>query len=230
MLQNPFFMEEILTFLEGIAQNNNREWFLAHKDQYQKADKTFRLFAEQLILGIGKFDPSCQGLTVKDCTYRFYRDLRFSPDKRPYKSHFGAFICPNGKTSSLSGYYFHLQPQNDENLKRSLICTGMYAPDKNMLKSLRDEVLYNGQPFVDAIAKAPHFALDTEHNTVRVPNGYPKDHPYSDLFKQRDWLLVQNINGTMLYDKHLMEWALEEFKTTFEFSRLLNRTVNFEME
>lgn len=220
-------MEEIMTFLEGIAYNNNRDWFLAHKEQYRKADKAFRAIAERLILGISKFDDTCCGLTVKDCTYRFYRDLRFSPDKRPYKSHFGVYVCAYGKRSSMSGYYFHLQPQDTGYLNRSLICTGMHAPDKNMLKSLRDEILFNGQPFMDAIAKAQNFTLDKQNNTVRVPNGYPKDHRHAELLKQRDWLLVENISDAMLYDKYLIDWLLDEFRTTFEFNRLLNRTVDF---
>ena len=73
-----------------------------------------------------KFDPLTRGLTLKDCTYRFYRDTRFSPDKSPYKRHFGLFICPNGKKSGLAGYYFHVEGENAEYLGHNGLYPGMY--------------------------------------------------------------------------------------------------------
>ena len=85
-------MEEILTFLDDVLHNNNRPWFQEHKKQYQQAQANFNALAEQIIAGVQKFDDNCKGLTLKDCTYRFYRDTRFSPDKRPYKTHFGVFL------------------------------------------------------------------------------------------------------------------------------------------
>ena len=63
---------------------------------------------------------------------------------------------------------------------------------------------------------------------VRVPNGYPKDHPQAELFKHRDWLLEREIPKDMLYSKRLVEWALEEFQTTRNFCQTLNKMVNFE--
>src|SRR5574344_987015 len=204
-------MEEIFKFLEGILRNNNRPWFQEHKNEYLKAQQNFNEIAEQLILGVQKFDDSCKNLTLKDCTYRFYRDIRFSTDKSPYKNHFGVFISPGGKKSMLGGYYFHLEPDDANYLNHCLLCTGMYCPDKEMVKSIRDAVLFDSKPFKKAISKAKHFSLDTENNTSRVPNGYPKDHPDAELFKQRDWLLMQDISNERLYDSHLIEWALEEF-------------------
>ena len=102
-------MEEILRFLDDVLHNNNRPWFQEHKNQFLKAQANFNALAEQIIDGVQKFDDNCKGLTLKDCTYRFYRDTRFSPDKRPYKTHFGVFVCPEGKKSMLAGYYFHLE-------------------------------------------------------------------------------------------------------------------------
>ena len=100
----------IFDFLRDIAANNNRPWFQEHKAGYEKAKAEFEKGVSEAITAISKFDPSVSHLTVKDCCYRFYRDTRFSPDKSPYKRHFGAYISAHGKKSLHGGYYIHLQP------------------------------------------------------------------------------------------------------------------------
>ena len=221
-------MEEILQFLDDVMRNNNRPWFQEHKSQYQKAQANFNALAEQIISGVQKFDDDCRGLSLKDCTYRFYRDTRFSPDKRPYKNHFGVFVCPEGKKSMLAGYYFHVQAGESDYLSGNMLCTGMYMPETAMLKTIRDEILFNGERLTESIAKAKGFSLDTEHAMKRVPNGYPKVHPQAELFKQRDWLLVQNLDEQRLFDPHLVDWVLSEFEKTKDFCQWLNRTVRGE--
>ena len=221
-------MEEILTFLENILRNNNKPWFQEHEAEYQKAQANFNAIAEQIIAGVQKFDDNCRGLTLKDCTYRFYRDTRFSPDKRPYKTHFGVFVCPEGKKSMLAGYYFHLEAKESEYLGHNMLCSGMYMPDSAMLKTIRDEILFNGEPLLVSIAKADTFGLDMDRAMKRVPNGYPKGHPQAHLFKQRDWLLVRDLDDSHLFDPHLVDWVLSEFEKTKDFCQWLNRTVRAE--
>ena len=82
-------MKDVICFLEQLERNNNREWFQAHKSDYLAAQEQFNALAEQIIAGIARFDKSIQGLCAKDCTYRIYRDTRFSADKSPYKTHIG---------------------------------------------------------------------------------------------------------------------------------------------
>ncbi len=103
--------EICLQYLRQIAVNNNREWFHEHRDLYDEARAAFESMVHDLIVRIAAFDPSVQYLTVADCTYRFYRDTRFSPDKSPYKRHFGAYINARGKKSNHGGYYMHLEPE-----------------------------------------------------------------------------------------------------------------------
>ena len=87
----------IFDFLENIRKNNNREWFNSHKDEYLSAKAVFEKCIEEAIARITEFDPSVKHLTIKDVTYRFYRDTRFSQDKSPYKTHLGAYIAAHGK-------------------------------------------------------------------------------------------------------------------------------------
>lgn len=79
-------------FLADLAQNNDREWFGAHKKQYQAAKEEFLTFVDEVIAGISAFDPSIVQLTAKDCIFRINRDVRFSADKSPYQTYFGAHI------------------------------------------------------------------------------------------------------------------------------------------
>ena len=83
-------IELIQRFLTDVAANNNRPWFQAHKAEYEGAKQEFEGGVANLMEELTTFDPEISHLTVKDCCYRFYRDVRFSADKSPYKRHFGA--------------------------------------------------------------------------------------------------------------------------------------------
>ena len=107
-------MKQVVEFLTLLHENNDKAWFDSHKEMYKRALSCFEEFTAKLIDGIAAFDPSVRGLTVRDCTWRIYRDTRFSPDKTPYKTHMGAFVAPRGKKGGYSGYYFHVEPVWDE--------------------------------------------------------------------------------------------------------------------
>src|ERR1039457_5708458 len=97
----------VTTFLKDLAVNNNREWFQANKAVYEEAKNEFESVINLLIPAIAKFDETVKFLTAKDCMFRFYRDIRFTNDKTPSKTNFGAFITTGGKKSHGPGYYFH---------------------------------------------------------------------------------------------------------------------------
>lgn len=219
-----------MTFLNAILVNNNRPWFQEHKDLYLKVQSHINKMAEELILGISKFDPSIKNLTVNDCTYRIYRDIRFSPDKRPYKTHIGIYVCPQGKKSGLAGYYLHFEGEGSEYLGLNGLYTGMYNPDKDTLKSIREDILYDGSSFEDAIKKAKNFTLDTSCSLSKNPKDFPKQTPYDYLLRLKQFNLIQPLPEGMLYDKRLIEWTLEEFKSSMEFNNLLNKAALFVRE
>ena len=127
----------ILHFLEDISVNNNREWFNANKEEYKAVRTDFEDGINKAILRISEFDPTVKHLTVKDTTYRFYRDTRFSSDKSPYKTHLGAYIAAHGKKSLHGGYYIHLEPSH------CLVSCGNYWLPTNILTSCRNEIMGN---------------------------------------------------------------------------------------
>ena len=223
-------MKDVMTFLNGVLMNNNRPWFQENKDLYLKAQERINNMTVELIEGISKFDSSVKNLSVSDCTYRIYRDIRFSPDKRPYKTHMGIYVCPNGKKSGLAGYYLHFEGEDAEYLGCNGLFTGLWNPDKNALKNIREDICYDGVAFEKAIEKAKNFTLDTSCSLSKTPKDFPKDSPYDYLLRLKQYNLVQTLPEGMLYSDNLIEWALEEFKTSLEFNQLLNRAVMFSID
>ena len=223
-------MKDVMTFLNGVLMNNNRPWFQENKDLYLKAQERINNITVELIEGISKFDSSVKNLSVSDCTYRIYRDIRFSPDKRPYKTHMGIYVCPNGKKSGLAGYYLHFEGEDAEYLGCNGLFTGLWNPDKNALKNIREDICYDGAAFEKAIEKAKNFTLDTSCSLAKTPKDFPKDSPYDYLLRLKQYNLVQTLPEGMLYSDNLIEWALEEFKTSLEFNQLLNRAVMFSID
>ena len=223
-------MKDVMTFLNGVLMNNTRPWFQENKDLYLKAQERINNMTIELIEGISKFDSLVKNLSVSDCTYRIYRDIRFSPDKRPYKTHMGIYVCPNGKKSGLAGYYLHFEGKEAEYLGCNGLFTGLWNPDKNALKNIREDICYDGATFEKAIEKAKNFTLDTSCSLSKTPKDFPKDSPYDYLLRLKQYNLVQTLPEGMLYSDKLIEWALEEFKTSLEFNQLLNRAVMFSEE
>ena len=135
-------MKNILDFLSELKENNDRTWFNEHKNEYESARKEFEQICYSLILKIGVFDEDIKHVDVKDCVFRIYRDIRFSNDKTPYKTHFGAFIASaGGRKSNRGGYYLHLDPAG------SFLSVGVWCPPPAVLKAIRQSIYYNIEEF-----------------------------------------------------------------------------------
>jgi uncharacterized protein (TIGR02453 family) len=223
-------MKTILSFLSQIKENNNRDWFEAHKAEYRAANDVFIAFVEKLIFGISTFDPSVKGLTVKDCTYRFYRDIRFSANKMPYKTHFGAFVCPHGKNSGYSGYYFHIEPKGNGFLDGHQLDTGLYCPQPNVLKSIREDIYLNGEKFEAAVREAKGFVIEDNQALKKVPRGYPADFKYAEYLKLKNPCLYKQVDDKFLLSENLLENTLEAYSKTLTFNTLLNKAVEYAFE
>ncbi|MGP1514985.1 MAG: DUF2461 domain-containing protein [Bacteroidales bacterium] len=226
-------MKDILNFLRLISSNNNREWFHSHKELYYTAKEKFDSIAMQLITEVGKFDTSCKHLTLSDCTYRFYRDMRFSKDKSPYKTHFGVYICPKGKKSLWAGYYFHIEPSNTEEhsfatLKptNSLLCCGAYMPDNKMLKIIREDIIVNGQVYMESIKKAEGFYLCKKPALKKLPKDIPTS-KYDEYIRLKSHLLQMDIDEKFLMQNSLVNQITERFKSCFDFVNFINESISY---
>jgi uncharacterized protein (TIGR02453 family) len=175
---------ETLPFLTALKKNNNREWFQTHKSDYDKIRKDFEDFAGVLLENLKTFDKTLQNIEIKQCLFRIYRDVRFSPNKEPYKTHFGVYFAKNGgKNSDLAGYYFHLDP--DE----SFFGGGIYMPLPEYLKAIRKEIYYQIDEFktiINAISFKKYYdGIEEIEKLKKPPVDFPKDFPDIELLKNK---------------------------------------------
>src|SRR6266487_2081954 len=101
-------LSRLIKFLSGLKAHNRKPWFESHRDEYEELRSEFEDLVQQVILSIGKFEPGVRSLTPRECIYRIYRDTRFSKDKSPYKSSFGAAFSPAGRRGEHPGYHLHI--------------------------------------------------------------------------------------------------------------------------
>lgn len=211
-----------IDYLKAVGKNNNREWFLANKAQYVQARENFERFVQDLINEIIVFEPVMKGLEVKNCVYRFNRDIRFSNDKSPYKTHFGAFIVRGGKKNGdkLSGYYFHIEPG------KSIIAGGAYMPPAPWLSAIR-ETIDDDPEMIREIIKNKDFIkyfgkIDGE-KLKKAPKGYPADHPEIELLKLKSYLVFNEVKDEFVLSEKLFKHTVNVFKTMKPLNDYLNR-------
>ena len=225
-------MKEIITFLRRLQANNNREWFNAHKAEFLKHQARFHELVEEVIREVSQFDADIAGLTAKDCTYRIYRDVRFSADKSPYKCHFGAFLAKGGKKAGNAGYYFHISTGGDDCYPYChMLATGDYCYEPQVMKVLREDI-YNGEGDFDAVVKQADasFTLDQEGALKRNPKGFPADAPYSEYLRLKFFCLTAMPDDNFWEGEGLAKRIATKFATTKPFLDYLNRAIEFVRE
>jgi uncharacterized protein (TIGR02453 family) len=216
-----------LQFLTDLKANNNRDWFTANKARYEAANKEFHQFVDAMILEIQKFDPSIAHYTAKDCVFRIYRDVRFSKDKSPYKTHFGAHVTAAAKKSEIhtkAGYYLHLEPGGE-----SFLAGGAYFPESQWLKAIRQEIAYNTADF-NAILNGKDFNQyfgEMEGEKLKTtPKDYAPDHPAIELLKHKSFLATHKLTDEQLLTDGFLQHCATVFKALHPFDAFLNRAMD----
>ena len=219
-------MKEILDFLQDLSANNDRTWFEANRDRYKQVKKRMDTVAAEFIEAVAAFDPAVEGVQVKDATYRIYRDTRFSKDKSPYKTWFGVYVCPRGKKSGFSGYYMHVEP--DQN--HYMLCTGAYCPTAGEIKSVREEIMTEGDAFVESIEAATGFEVDWSSALKRMPQGWSAEDQHSEYYRLRNFLLVKLVDKEYFLRPDAIQQAAKDMQCTRPFNDTLNRAIEYARE
>ena len=221
-------METILNYLRQLETNNNKLWFDAHKSEYQEARARFNAIVEKLIEGVSAFDPTIKGIGIKESTYRIHKDMRFSKDGLPYKTHFGAYICRGGKKSGFSGYYFHIGPGSGVNYPcRRFLAVGNYYMEPKVLKIVREDIELGDGDF-DRIIKGlhPSLSLDQDQKLKRAPLGFNADGPYIEYVKLKNFCLSGLYDDTSLN----VDDILTVYRSAKPFLDYINRAIEYSRE
>jgi uncharacterized protein (TIGR02453 family) len=213
--------QSTLTFLKELQKHNNKEWFDAHRPDYEIAKTNFRGFIEELIAEIAKFDPAVKHLEAKNCVFRINRDVRFSANKLPYKNNMGASISPGGKKSYTAGYYLHVEPG------ASFLAGGMWRPEPVYLNAIRQEIDYNPDEFkkiMNAKSVKNYFGgLSNEDKLKTVPKGYDKTHPQIEFLKHRSFIIVHEVADKTVVSKDFVKYCTTVFKAMHPMNLFLRR-------
>ena len=216
-------MKQVLDFLDDLKLNNNREWFEKNKVRYTAAKTAYEGFLSTLITDLSDIDPSIGSPEVKDSVFRIFRDVRFSADKQPYKTNFGAFIANGGRKSVKAGYYIHLEPGS------SMVGGGIYMPQPDVLKKLRQEIYYNSDEFAKLLNNSnfKHYCpgLETFDKLKRPPKDFDPGFPAIDLLMYRSYAVNHDVSDMTVLSGDFRTHVLSACKAMVDFNRFLNRSL-----
>lgn len=226
--------KRILSFLKDIAANNTRPWFQEHKAEYMAIRADFEEGVAQAIARISAFDPTVAHITVKDATYRFYRDTRFSTDKSPYKRHLGAYIAAHGKKALHGGYYIHLEPGH------CLLAQGNYYLPTPILTSCRNEIMGNIDEWLRCVENKDFFywfGADEPTNwdspqgfgiekLKTCPSGFPRDYEYLRYLRQKDYCCWHHVDDDFFEGNGWLDKMETIFKTGKPMMDFINSVID----
>lgn len=215
----------ILEFLSELKTNNNREWFAENKNRYERAKAEFEKICSELIVQIARFDEDVLHVDARDCIFRIYRDIRFSKDKTPYKTHFGAFIAAGGgRKSNRAGYYLHIDPDG------SFVSSGIWCPPPDLLKALRKSI-YDNIDELKEIIYSENFSkfyskFYDEEKLKSVPAGFPKDFEQAELLKLKHYMVEYKLDDKVSKSRDFITEVAEILKTAYPLMQFLNYTAD----
>jgi uncharacterized protein (TIGR02453 family) len=212
-------MENVLQFLSRLSENNTREWFSANKNAYDESRKKVLFLTEVLINEIRKFDPSISVMNPADCTFRIFRDVRFSNDKRPYKTNFGCFIARGGRKSGNAGYYLHIEPG------AAFAGGGIYMPEAENLKILREYIAENGEEFLSIVNNDDFKKVYPEMYDDKLktsPKGYAPNHEFIEILKYKSFAFTHPLKDEEILSENFIHDILVYFKQLSTVNSYLN--------
>lgn len=222
MNDNIKSLTNILSFLEKLELNNNRDWFKANKSDYDEALKGFESIINYIVSEINLFDSDIIPGKAKDYIFRIYRDVRFSNNKDPYKNHFGAFISPGGRSGGMAGYYIHIERGH------TMVGGGIYMPESNILNAIRKEVLFNHIEFSKIIndnSFVNTFGELADMKLIRPPKGFPSDHPAIELAKYKSYVCSKSYTDKDVLANDFLIDVIQSFKSMTQFCKFINDSI-----
>jgi uncharacterized protein (TIGR02453 family) len=215
----------LIKFLSRLQKNNDKTWFDAHRKEYETLRAEYIEFVDALIKEISSFDPSIATLQGKKCIFRINRDVRFSKNKAPYKTNFGAYFNQRGKNGGGAGYYLHIEPG------QSFLASGVWMPEAELLSKIRQEIDYGWEEWKSIVNKTTFKktfsdGLDTSNMLTRPPKGYTEDNPAIHYLKMKSFVVRKSLTHQELSEKNFIKTISKAFKETVPLVDFINRALD----
>jgi uncharacterized protein (TIGR02453 family) len=227
------FPQDALTFLRGLKRNNRREWFNARRSRYEEAvRRPFAALVEEMDARFARFAPEMTG-DPRRSVFRIHRDVRFSADKSPYKTHAACWFyhrdagkgVGGGTPHGGAGFYFHLEPD------ASIVAGGLWMPPPEALRRIR-QALDGGHAEFARVVRAPTLvrkfgALNEEAMLQRLPRGFAADHPGGRWLRHRSFTVSRALANDAALRPDLAAMLERDYRTLLPFVRWLNGALGF---
>ena len=222
------FTPATLAFFRGLARNNAKPWFEAHRAEYEQAVVApMRALIEEVDVRLARFAPEITG-HPKRSMFRIYRDVRFSKDKSPYKTNAGCWFWHRDADPRVgdsaegggAGFYFHLQPGS------SFTGAGIWMPPRPLLDKLRDAIAEDARGFERVVTDRGFVrrfgGLDDEHTLKRMPRGFADTHPAARWLKYQSFVAGRALSDKQVTSPRLAALLQEDFSRLLPLVRWLN--------
>jgi uncharacterized protein (TIGR02453 family) len=234
MARRGWFGPRALAFLRGLRRNNRREWFEAHRADYQRDIlEPLRAVAAELDVRFARLAPEFEA--GKRSLFRIYRDVRFSKDKSPYKTHAALWVYHRAPGRGVgkeidggAGFYLHLEPG------ASIIAGGLWMPPRHSLNKVRDYLAGDYRAFTRIVA-APAFRrrfdglTDDEPGVKlkRMPRGFAEDHPAADWLRFNSFTVSRGYTDAQMLGPDLLDRAMDDYRRMLPLCRWLNVALGY---
>lgn len=205
-----------IDFLKDLSLNNEREWFHANKPRYEHAKNDFAEVINTIIERIRKYND-LGPLEAKQCMYRIQRDIRFSPDKTPYNTHFSAVISPGGKKTTHTPFFFRIKPDMPS---LCLVGGGIWYADGKQLAAIRQEIDYNADQLKSIINEPlfkKYFTQLEGEKLKRPPKGYDKGHPNIEWLKMKQFMVWHPLSEDLYTSEGFVNYVIDVYKSMLPF-------------
>ncbi len=210
-------------FLQDLKSHNVREWFEENRKRYEAARNDVAKNLDALIAKMAEFDPDVQGLEGKKTMFRINRDVRFSKNKDPYKTNFGAGLSRGGKNFPGAGYYVHLDSEN------CFMGGGMWQPETADLRKIREYLDVHGADLTEIIEDPEFKAFFGEIEGERLktaPQGFDKDHPYLHFLQLKSYVVTHAFTAGQASQPDFIDWLANGFRIMQPFKDFLNEALD----
>lgn len=193
---------DVFTFLKKLKENNNRDWFNENKKEFKQVEAHVKEFYNTLYQKLSEHD-NIEGMKI----FRIYRDVRFSKNKEPYKTHFGGAFSRK-KPELRGGYYLHITPGG------TFIATGFWEPNKDDLYRIRKEFEIDDAPLRAIINNSSFKTIwgDLVGDEVKTaPKGFSKEHPAIDLIKKKQFIFTKEFTDKEVLSNNFLDTVNKAF-------------------